>query len=229
MEKVLQTSSKLVRWGGLAAMLGGALLVVKGGVIIVSAADPSFVPPATLLFALGMVGLHARLEGRGGLLGRIGVLLARVVVAASVVNLIGLALPVPTPGDPGAPVLLEITYMTAFLGILIGLLLLGIVALRAEVLNLPWRAVPLAVGVLWFPLQGVGLVISDGVGLILGGLAWMLLGYVLWSDKDSRVPKRSRTRTTPPLWTRAPAPPTRLNQGRGICSAVRPIMKGKGR
>ncbi|MDP8948940.1 MAG: hypothetical protein M3N00_01670 [Actinomycetota bacterium] len=35
-----------------------------------------------MLFALGMVGLHARLEERGGLLGRLGVLLAWVVVGA---------------------------------------------------------------------------------------------------------------------------------------------------
>jgi hypothetical protein len=56
-----------------------------------------------LLFALGMVGLHGQLEGRGGLLGMIGVLLAWVVVGALVVNLIGLALPLPTPGEVDAP------------------------------------------------------------------------------------------------------------------------------
>ncbi len=108
-----------------------ALLVLKGVAIILSEADPSFVPPATFLFALGMVGLHARFEGRGGLLGRIGVLLAWVAVAAPAVNPIGLALPMPTPGDPDAPTLLEATYMVAFPGILVGLLLLGIAALRA--------------------------------------------------------------------------------------------------
>ena len=87
-----------------------------------------------MLFALGMVGLHAQLEGRGGLLGMIGVLLAWVVVGASVVNLIGLALPLPTPGEVDAPILLRITYITyivAFLDILVGLLVMGIAALRA--------------------------------------------------------------------------------------------------
>jgi hypothetical protein len=43
----------------------------------------------------------------------------------------------------------------------------------------------LSVGVLWFPLQGVGFVIADGVGLILGGLAWALLGYVLWAESGT--------------------------------------------
>jgi hypothetical protein len=67
------TPSNIVWWGGLAAMLSGALLVTRGLAIVVSDADPSLVPPATLLFALGIVGLHARLEGRGGPLGTVGI------------------------------------------------------------------------------------------------------------------------------------------------------------
>jgi hypothetical protein len=106
-----------------------------------------------------------------------------------VVNLIGLAFSVPAPGDPDAPTLLQITYMAAFLGILLGLLALGIAALRARVMVAPWGTVPLAVGVLWFPLQGIGFVISDGVGLVLGGLAWALLGYVLWSQSGIPAPR----------------------------------------
>jgi hypothetical protein len=185
-------SSSLIRWSGVTALLGGLFLLAKGVVIILSDADPSFVPPATFLFALGMVGFHALLQGRGGVLGGIGVVLAWVAVAASVVNLIGLTLSVPAPGDPDAPVLLEITYMVAFLSILVGLLLLGIAVLRAEALPPRWRAVPLIVGILWFPLQGIGFVISDGVGLILGGLAWMFLGYVLWSEKGETARRSAR-------------------------------------
>ena len=97
-------------------------------------------------------------------------------------NLIGLALSIPAPGDPDASLLLEITYMVAFLSALVGLLLLGIAALRAETLPPRRRAMLLIIGVLWFPLRGAGFVISYGVGLILGGLAWMLLEYVLWPE-----------------------------------------------
>ena len=64
-------------------------------------------------------------------------------------------------------------------------MVLGAATLRARVMPPPWGAVPLAVGVLWFPLQGIGFVIADGVGLILGGLAWVLLGYVLWSGSGT--------------------------------------------
>ena len=83
--------------------------------------------------------------------------------------------------------------MVAFLGILVGLLALSIAALRVRVIPAPWSAVPLAVGVLWFPLQGIGFAISDGVGLILGGLAWVLLGYVLWRGSSS-APAEQATR-----------------------------------
>ncbi len=51
---------------------------------------------------------------------------------------------------------------------------------------------PLAVGVLWFPLQGIGFVISDGGGLILGGLAWMFLRYILWSEGDAPTQQSAR-------------------------------------
>ena len=64
--------------------------------------------------------------------------------------------------------------MVAFLGILVGLLALGIAALQARVMPSPRNTVPLAVGVLWLPLQAVGFVISDGVGLILGARLGLL-------------------------------------------------------
>ncbi len=188
------TPSDLARWGGVAAMLGGALLVAKGTLIVVSDIDLSLVPPATLLFALGMVGLHARLEGRGGLLGIIGVFVVWAAVGASVVNLVGLALNIPTPGDLDAPILLQVTYTVAFFAIVIGLLALGIAASGAEVLCHTSRALTIAVGVLWFPLQGIGFAISYGVGLILGGLAWVLLGHVLWSGSATPAEQPSRVR-----------------------------------
>ena len=184
-------ASILVRWGGLAAMLSEALLAAKGVVILLSDADPSLVPPSTLLFALGMVGLHARLAGSGRLLGTIGLLLAWVAIGASTVNLIAQVLGL-TPAERPLPTLFQATYMVAFLAILIGLLVLGIATLRAEVLSSPWRAVPLAVGVLWFPLQAVGFVAPDGVEIILTALALALLGHVLWSGSGAPAEQPAR-------------------------------------
>jgi hypothetical protein len=172
-------------------MLGGMLMVVKGVVIALSDGDPSFVPPATLLFAVGLVGLHARLEGRSGLLGRLGVGLAYLAFAASIVNLIYLGLRV-APEDPNSPVLVEVTYMAAFVGIFAGLLLLGLATLRARVMSGRLRVVPLVVGVLWFPLMGITWFLGEG--LVVAGLAWALVGYVVWSSMGGPVQQPARVR-----------------------------------
>ena len=185
-------SSNLLRWSGVAAMVGGALIVVKGVFIALSAGDPSLVPPAMLLQALGLLGLHARLEGRGGLLGRIGVSLAYLAVAASIVNLVYLGLDV-APEDPNSPALVNFTYMAAFLGILVGLLLLGFATLRARVMSARLRAVPLAVGLLWLPLMGITWFLGEG--LVVAGLAWVLLGYLIWSGTGGSVRGPARARS----------------------------------
>jgi len=172
-------------------MVGGALIVVKGVVITLSEGDPNLVPPATLLQALGLLGLHARLEGRGGLLGRIGVGLAYLAVAASIMNLAYLGLGV-APEDPNSPTLVKVTYMVAFLGILIGLLLLGFATLRARIMPARLRAVPLAVGLLWMPLMGITWFLGEG--LVVAGLAWILLGYVIWPGRGGLVRRPARVR-----------------------------------
>jgi hypothetical protein len=58
------SASGLARWDGLAAMLGGVMWVVKGGAIMLTGEQPPMVFEAALpLFAVGLVGLHARLGG----------------------------------------------------------------------------------------------------------------------------------------------------------------------
>ncbi len=60
-------SSALIRLGGLAATVGGLLWVVKGGAILLTGQQPPVVFEAALpLFAVGLVGLHARLTGAEG-------------------------------------------------------------------------------------------------------------------------------------------------------------------
>jgi hypothetical protein len=164
------------RRSSLAAALAGALLVTKGTVLLVAGVDLSLVPSATLLFAFGLLGLDAYLRGAGasGWLVRLGRGLAWLTVGASVVNLVGLARGVNPSHDP----LLSVGYLIAFLGILVGLPLLGMAGLGVRGFPSPWRLVPLAVGVVWFPIQALALVAPDGVGLVLGGLTWVALGLV---------------------------------------------------
>src|ERR671911_1543137 len=55
------SSSGIVQWGGLAATTGGVLWVVKGvGILLTGEQRPLVFEAAMLLFALGLLGLHAR-------------------------------------------------------------------------------------------------------------------------------------------------------------------------
>jgi hypothetical protein len=82
------SSSALIRLGGLAAMLGGLMWVVKGGSILLTGLHPPAVFEAAIpLFAGGLLGLHARLEGRGGPLGKAGVLVAYAALASAAIVL----------------------------------------------------------------------------------------------------------------------------------------------
>ena len=138
------TSPSLIRLGGVAAMLGGAMWVVKGGLIMLGGPDPCLFIPAQLFFALGLLGLHTRLAERGGRLGRIGRFLAYAAVALSVVNApysIFFA-----ERGPQTPFPFNVTYFSASLAIFIGLVFLGIAVLRAGVLPGRWRTLPLILG-----------------------------------------------------------------------------------
>ncbi len=62
-----------IRSGSVAAMLGGAMWIAKGGLIMLGIADlGELLIVAEPFFALGLMGLHARLRGRGGRPARIG-------------------------------------------------------------------------------------------------------------------------------------------------------------
>jgi hypothetical protein len=67
------SSSGIVQWGGLAAITGGVLWVVKGvGILLTGEQLPLVFEAAMLLFALGLLGLHARLDGRASSFGKGG-------------------------------------------------------------------------------------------------------------------------------------------------------------
>ena len=79
----MRVSWNVIRLSGLAAFFGGAMWVVKGGVIMLGGPDPDLFIPAQFFFALGLLGLHTRLAGRGGWPGRVGGFLAYAAVALS--------------------------------------------------------------------------------------------------------------------------------------------------
>jgi hypothetical protein len=171
------TSSVLIRVGGLAAMVGGLLWVVKGGAILLTGQQPPVVFEAAIpLFAVGLLGLHGRFAGRGGPLGMAGVLVAYAALASAAIVLM----------MPLAPFI-----AVAGFGPFLGLVLLGSATLQARVFHPPWSALPVAMG-----LGGPILILAGGglaliserlleIPLVLVGLAWMLLGYAVLIVKDA--------------------------------------------
>lgn len=172
--------------GGLAAMVGGLMWTVKGGSILLTGQQPPVVFEAALpLFAVGLLGLHARLEERGGSLGKAGVVVAYAALAAAAIVFVA---PLPP------------FYAVAGFGPFLGLVLLGSATLRARVFPSPWSALPLAVG-LGGPLlilAGGGLALIDErlleIPIVLVGLAWMLLGYSVSMVKGATVEAPARVR-----------------------------------
>ena len=181
-------SSALIRWGGVSTMLGGMMWVVKGGLIMLGVLDlGELLIVAQLLFAAGLIGLHSRLGGHGGLSGRIGGLLAYMAAALSAVNA---PYSVFAEDAPQTPFPFNVTYATAALAIFVGLVLLGISVRRVEILPHRWRSLPLAIGVsALLPVWVLALVHLE-LPIVVLGLAWMLLGYVMWSE-GSAAPRRS--------------------------------------
>lgn len=179
-------SSILIRLGGLAAMVGGLLWIAKGGAILLTGQQPPVVFKAALpLFAVGLLGLYARLGGRTGPLGKAGVLVACAALAAAAIVLVA----------PLAPF-----YVVAGFGPFLGLVLLGSAALKARVFPAPWSALPLAMG-----LGGPLLILAGGglaliserlleIPIVLVGLAWMLLGYSVLVVKGATVEAPARVR-----------------------------------
>jgi hypothetical protein len=192
----------LARWGGLAAMLGGVMWVVKGGAIMLTGEQPPVLFEAALpLFAVGLVGLHARLGGRGGRLGKTGVLLAYVALASALVVLVGWTL-APAGWVPDEDSLTPLTpfIVLAGLGPFVGLVLLGIATLRVKAMPAPWSALPLLMGTGAVPLMLVGGVLElvserlVELPIVLLGLAWVLLGYSVWSGRNKAIQQPARVR-----------------------------------
>ena len=185
-------SSSWTRWSGLAAILGGAMWIVKGALIMLGGPDPDLFIPAQLFFALGLLTLYKQLAGRGGRLGRIGGVFAYAVVALSAVNAAYSALF--AEDGPQTPFPFNITYGAAALAIFIGLVLLGIATLRANALPGHWRTLPLIVGLVALLPVWVLAFIDLEVPVVVLGVGWMLLGYALWAGKGEGLQQTARAR-----------------------------------
>ena len=196
-------SAKLIRWSGLAAMLGGLLWMVLG--FLQGMAESTKVLGLTegaysrmntaslLLLAAGLAGLYARQAGRFGRLGVAGFVLAFIGLALMVLgnviewwisDLIFADVPL---GEfkPGAHAGWGI-FLIGLCVLAVGLVLVGIATIQAKVLPRWSRVLPLVIGLLLASGFLVALSIGEwGLWLIVLSLGpgSMLLGYVVWSDQ----------------------------------------------
>ena len=175
------SSSDLIRWGGLAAMLSGvawwlqALLELSG---VYEGGSPWLTVlfiVAFLLLLAGMVGFHALQKGSYGRIGRAGFY---AVLAVGVIILIWNFVFLLSGSS------IEWLRSIALLGVLVGFALYGAATLQARVLA-RWCGV---VFIIAFPITAL----LEAFGNIWFGLVWLALGYILWSQRDTSVGQPSR-------------------------------------
>lgn len=198
-------SSNLIRWGGPAAILGGALYVATFGVAVLiygvfaeqtegtflgaHAFIHSLDTPMFALLVLGAVGVYARQRDRLGKVGKVGFYVTLAGFGLSVVGgltIIAVGLAVSDEATLG--VLDVITHPLAHLVYAVGSLIFGIATFRAGVLP-SGGALLAAVGPIWlFALFNLGF--GDGqsfllvfVPVVVTGLGWIWLGYALLSER----------------------------------------------
>jgi hypothetical protein len=146
----------------------------------------------------GLVGLHARQAGDPGysLLGTVGFVLASVgdLLLATLGPFVSSAV----PGGAFPFMMVMVVYLVVVLAAGWGMILLGVATLRAALLPLPWRVLPLAFFLLDVPLTTLAGALIETVGVsvlmyvqpLLLGLGWALLGYALWSEAGGNVLRR---------------------------------------
>ena len=171
------TSSDIIRWGGIATMLGGVLWVVWSNLFRVSpqAAFGPFSHVVLLLAALltlaGLVGLHALQGDNYGRIGRAGFYTAAVRLLAQALAPLVLLM------GSEAVFLQWLVAPFGSLAEMVGLVLYGGASLQARVLA-RWCGLALIV------VPPIAFYMNSKVfygSLALFGVLWVALGYVLWS------------------------------------------------
>ena len=189
------TSSGIVRWGAIAAMIGGALWVVwglLGRAIPYAVGDPTYggllrlsaglVVLAALLTLGGLLGLDALQGGSHWNIGRAGFYVAAVGLLAQALAALVLLM--------GSEALEWLLAPVGSLAVVVGLALYGAATLRAGVLA-RWCGWALVV------VPAVASFLNSKVfygSIALFGVLWVALGYVLWSrsGRPSEQPSRVR-------------------------------------
>lgn len=225
---VQNTSSKLIRWSGLAAVVAGLIFAGIQPIHppdVVASVNTSAWGIITalktvmcLLFLLGIVGLYARQVNKVGWLGLAGYLLLSLSWALQTAFVFAEAFIMPAlastapqfvndylglaRGDASTAALgpLPTLYSVVGLGYILGGLLFGVATLRAGILP-RWAGGLLVVAAAVTPIAAV---LPHQIGRFAAvpvALAFICLGYALWSERREQVltPERVSSTVSPQL------------------------------
>jgi len=204
-------SKSLIRWCGLALLVGGVLYAINGLFHLDNNNPQSVFSPLWLplqlvittfyaLSVLGLIGLHLRQKDKAGRLGLIGIVLAVIGSAVTFITSLGFAFAIPAvaaqQAEPQPPVeLIGSSGPLAWIGVLVlvfifafvpGYILTGIATARAGVLP-RWAGILLSLGmiVLFVGEAAPSVVFLRNVGGVVTGVGLAWLGYALWSEKSA--------------------------------------------
>jgi hypothetical protein len=209
------TTSKLIRWAGLSAMVAGIFFVLVGlfhplntlssvstarwGIVHILATAMGF------FGLLGLTGIYARQVEESGGLGLAGYILLSlwllnlshftfievfvlpplVTQAPNVVESV-LGIFTKSAGEINLGALSTIYDLNGFIGYMIGGVLFGIATFRARILP-RWAGGLLAIGAMLVPFAAVLPPIHEAKVTVPGGLALVWLGYSLWAERRQRA------------------------------------------
>jgi hypothetical protein len=174
-----------VTWAGVASAVGGACWIIKGVAILISGNQPPFLfEIAPVFLIVGLLGLRSRLGHRGGRAATMGVMALALSVLLGVITWL-LVVTADESRVSGSDEEFQPTLLLAFIALLIGMVLLGIVTRRTRVLGDRWSDLPLAlviaapvIGIVGGALEAVNERLLE-IPLVLYGFGWMGLGYAL--------------------------------------------------
>ena len=199
--------SNLVRWSGLAAILGAVLWMVGITLVAANPLSPGPALPYVLytkvegygtvllisvpLLVMGLIGLQLRQGEHTGRIG-LGAFALTLAGVALIVAFWGVVVPVqwlfPTVIFPES---LWTVFMLGFYGAILGTVLTGVVTFQAGV-------VPRWVAVLLIVCPPTMFFFNDQTEhawlALLFGIPWLGLGYALWSGKEASVQQPARVR-----------------------------------
>lgn len=182
---VNDTDQRLVTLGGVASAIGGGCWIIKGMAILISGDQPPVLfEIAPVFLIVGLLGLRSRLGNRGGRAATVGLW---AVGLSALLGVITWVLAVTSDGSrsSGSEEEFQPTLLLAFVALLIGMVLLGMVTRRTSSLGDRWSDLPLAL-VVAVPIVGIVGGVLEAVNerlleipLVLYGFGWVGLGYAL--------------------------------------------------